>query len=183
MRKAGDLISLFFNDIDGKFMKKAKGYSSLSSSWAKITEANGIGMAAVHSRIRELDRNVLLIEADHSGWIQIFQTRQHRLLEDIRRRFPDLSISAISFRLSPGPLEAGPDTSALSGEISGGGNAAADPSPDGTDANTGTDSPADVETAPEKDLRGYDAIEDGDLKERLKRLERSIAAGQRKTDR
>ncbi|MDR1618938.1 MAG: DUF721 domain-containing protein [Treponema sp.] len=179
MRKAGDLISLFFNDIDGKFMKKAKGYSSLSSSWAKITEANGIGMAAVHSRIRELDRNVLLIEADHSGWIQIFQTRQHRLLEDIRRRFPDLSINAISFRLSPGPLEEGPDPSALSGERSGGGNAATDPPPDGAD----TDTPADVETAPEKDLRGYDVIEDGDLKERLRHLERSIAAGQRKTDR
>ena len=195
MRKAGDLISLFFDDIDGKLMKKAKGYYSLSSSWAKITEANGIGMAAVHSRVRELDRNVLLVETDHSGWIQIFQTRQHKLLEDIRRRFPDLSINAISFRLSPGPLEGGSAPSVPSGGESGGGSAAADPLPAGTgtegdtgvpaetDTGTGTDVLADTEAAPEKKLRGYDVIEDGDLKERLRHLERSIAAGQGKTDR
>jgi hypothetical protein len=193
MRKAGDLISLFFNDIDGKLLKKAKDYSFLSSSWAKITEANGIGMAAVHSRIRELDRNVLLVEADHSGWLQIFQARQHRLLEDIRRRFPDLSINAISFRLSPGPLEGGPAPSALPGEKFGGNDAADDSPPAGTDTEgatgatadaapgTDTDAPADV--APGKNFRGYDMIKDGTLRETLKHLERSIASGRRKTKR
>jgi hypothetical protein len=183
MRKAGDLLSLFFDDIDGKFLKKAKGYSSLSSSWAKITESNGIGMAAVHSRIRELDRNVLLIEADHSGWIQIFQTRQRRLLEDIRRRFPELAINGISFRLSPGPLEGGPEPSVLSDGKFGDGDAAADPPAAGTDVYTEAGSTVPADTVPEKDLRGYDMIEDGDFKERLRHLERSIATGRKKTDR
>lgn len=172
MRKAGDLLSLF---IDGKYLKKAKDYSSLSSSWAKITEANGIGMAAVHSRIRELDRNVLLIEADHSGWLQIFQTRQHRLLEDIRRRFPDLAINGISFKLSPGPLRDEPASSAPSG----GGDAADDSPP----AGTGPEGDAGAETAPGKDFRGYDTIKDETLKETLRHLERSIASGRKKTKR
>jgi hypothetical protein len=182
MRKAGDLLSLF---IDENLLKKAKRYSSLSSSWARITEANGIGMAAVHSRIRELDRNVLLIEADHSGWIQIFQTRQHKLLEDIRRRFPDLAIDGISFRLSSGPLEDGPEPSVLSDGKSGGGKTAAGPPVAGvdTDGKAGLNTPADAEKAPEKSLRGYDMIEDGDFKETLRHLERSIAAGRKKTDR
>ncbi|MDR1617924.1 MAG: DUF721 domain-containing protein [Treponema sp.] len=190
MRRAGELLSLLF---DEKLLKKAKDYSSLSSAWAKITEENGIGTAAVHSRIRELDRNVLLIEADHSGWLQIFQTRQHRLLEDIRRRFPDLAIHGISFRLSSGPLK---DEPALS-TPSGGNDAAGDPPPGETDAgeSAGTEpdthAAADAEksadagaadAAPGKD-QGYGMIKDEALREKLRHLERSIASGRRKTGR
>jgi hypothetical protein len=43
---------------------------------------------------------VLLIEADHPGWIQILQTRQNELLTVAKRRFPDLDIRGIAFRLS-----------------------------------------------------------------------------------
>jgi hypothetical protein len=194
MRRAGELLSLF---IDEKLLKKAKDYSSLSSAWAKITEANGIGMAAVHSRIRELDRNVLLIEADHSGWLQIFQTRQHRLLEDIRRRFPDLAIHGISFRLSSGPLEDGPAPSALSGEKSGGNDAAGDSPPDGAGAgdgigtepgihvaaDTGEDADAGTEDTAQGKDQGYNMIKDEALREKLRHLERSIASRRRKTRR
>jgi hypothetical protein len=175
MTKMGDMLSLL---IDEKLLKKTKAYSSLSSAWAKITEENEIGMAAVHSRIRELDRNILLIEADHSGWLQIFQTRQHRLLEDIRRQFPDLAIHGISFRLSSGPLKDEPASSVPSG----GNDAADDPPPAGTDAEEGVDAAVE-DTAPGKSLRGYDMIKDEALKETLRHLERSIASGRRKTKR
>jgi hypothetical protein len=182
MRKVGDLLSVF---LDEKLLKKAKGYSSLSSSWAKITERNGIAMAASHSRIKELDRNVLLVEADHSGWLQIFQTKQHKLLEDVRRRFPELTINGISFTLSPGPLKDTPVPSVLSGGRDAGIMPRADEksADDPPSAGAAADTKADTDTAAEKKLRGYDMIGDEEFKEKLKHLERSIAAGRKKTDR
>jgi hypothetical protein len=105
MKRAGELLSAFF---DAGLIKKAQGYSNLFSAWQKITAKCGIAAAADHSRIRELERCVLLIEADHPGWIQLLQTKQHRLLSDAQRRFPDLTITGISFMLSREPIQGQP---------------------------------------------------------------------------
>jgi len=80
-------------------MKKAQGYSKLFDSWEDITAKNGIAAAAGHSRIKELDRGILLVEIDHPGWKQILQTKQNKLLNDFRYRFPELDISGISLML------------------------------------------------------------------------------------
>jgi serine phosphatase RsbU (regulator of sigma subunit) len=52
-----------------------------------------------HSRVRELDRQRLVIETDHPGWIQILQFRQQQLLTAAQRKFPSLGIKKISFIL------------------------------------------------------------------------------------
>jgi hypothetical protein len=52
-----------------------------------------------HSRVRELDRQRLVIETDHPGWIQILQFRQRQLLAAAQRTFPSLGIQKISFIL------------------------------------------------------------------------------------
>ncbi|GHT79336.1 hypothetical protein FACS1894130_07750 [Spirochaetia bacterium] len=93
MKKAGELLAAFF---DEEFIKKAQGYSDLSRSWKSIAGEN----IAAHSRIVDLVRSILVIEADHPGWIQILQTKQKSLLDGVSRRFPNLSIVGISFRLS-----------------------------------------------------------------------------------
>ncbi|GHV74082.1 hypothetical protein AGMMS49940_13840 [Spirochaetia bacterium] len=93
MKKAGDLLASFF---DERVLKTARGYSELFSSWQSIAGDN----IAAHSRIRELEHSVLLVEADHPGWIQILQTREKGLLDALRRRFPEQNITGISFRLS-----------------------------------------------------------------------------------
>ena len=85
MKRAGDALLTLF---DERLMKKAQGYSKLFASWTELAQKNGIAAAADHSRIKELDRGILLVEADHPGWIQIIQTRESRLLDDFRRRFP-----------------------------------------------------------------------------------------------
>jgi predicted nucleic acid-binding Zn ribbon protein len=101
MKRADEVLSAFF---DERLMKKAHGYSKLFASWAELTEKNGIAAAAAHSRIRELDRGILQIEADHPGWIQILQTKESKLLNDFQRRFPEQDISGMSLMLSrPGP--------------------------------------------------------------------------------
>jgi len=119
MRKAGEIISELFRERFGaEFMETARSTAGLFSSWTQVvaevwfrtarTIENGsedIPAAAVHSRIRELERGVLLVEADHPGWIQILQTKQAALLSAVQRRYPDLDIRAIAFRLSREPLK------------------------------------------------------------------------------
>jgi predicted nucleic acid-binding Zn ribbon protein len=96
MKKAGEILSMLF---DKQFVEKAQVYSELFDSWEKITKKNGIGSAADHSRIKDLDRGILLIEMDHPGWKQILQTKQSKLLNDFRYRFPKMNITAISLML------------------------------------------------------------------------------------
>jgi hypothetical protein len=168
MRKVGDLLSQI---IDEKMIHKAHGYSKLFASWAWITKKHGIAAAADHSRIRELDRNILLVEADHPGWIQILQTKEHKLLADLQGQFPDLGIGGISFRLSRAPLQPGesPETGSKS--------------PEGAVYNVPEETPAagpvPEETAPGGKKAVYENIKDKELRESLKSLERSITAKKR----
>ncbi|MDR1031244.1 MAG: DUF721 domain-containing protein [Treponema sp.] len=101
MKKAGELLSFFF---DEKTLDKAQGYSELFAFWASAVKTHKIASAVDHSRIVECERHVLLIEADHPGWIQLLQTKQRELLRTFRGRFPD--ITGISFRLSRKPMQA-----------------------------------------------------------------------------
>jgi len=119
MRKAGDIITELFRERFGEgFMENARSTADLFSSWTQVvteawarterkteSESEEILAAAVHSRIRELERGVLLVEADHPGWIQILQTKQAALLSAVQRRCPDLDIRAIAFRLSREPFD------------------------------------------------------------------------------
>jgi hypothetical protein len=102
MKKAGELLSFF---LDEQVYKKARGYSDLFSSWTAIMGDPKIKLptAAAHSRIRELERYILLVEVDHPGWIQLLQTKEREILNAVRRRFSTLSIKGISFRLSRDP--------------------------------------------------------------------------------
>jgi len=118
MRKAGDIISGLFKQRFGEeFLENAMLSSELFNSWEKTIcqvwphgedqKSEDIPAAAVHSRIIELERGVLYVEADHPGWIQILQTRQAELLLAIQRRCPKLDIRGIAFRLSKEPSQTG----------------------------------------------------------------------------
>jgi hypothetical protein len=175
MRRVGDLLSVI---IDEKMIHKAQGYSKLFASWARITQKHGIAAAAVHSRIRELDRNILLVEADHPGWMQILQLNGHRLLEDLQLQFPDLGISGISFRLSRtlSPGESTEGELADQRETAEGGPSddlsLADPPPEESP-------PGDIQKGGQDKKAIYEKIKDKELRETLKSLEKSIAAKKR----
>ncbi|MDR0403284.1 MAG: DUF721 domain-containing protein [Treponema sp.] len=97
MKKVGDILSAFF---DEDTIEKARGYGSLFSSWGALTAKCGVSQAAAHSRISGLEKTLLLVEADHPGWVQILQTKQKELLENVRKQFPGFSITGIVLRLS-----------------------------------------------------------------------------------
>jgi hypothetical protein len=159
MKKAGDLLSII---IDENTLHQAQGYSKLVCSWARITQSHGISAAADHSRIRELERNILLVEADHPGWIQILQMKGHKLLEDLQCQFPDLNITGISFRLSREPPLPGKDAQGDAGSEESAPDISAAPLPE--------------ETPETEGKSGYEGITDENLRESLKNLEKNIAA-------
>ncbi|MDR2542675.1 MAG: DUF721 domain-containing protein [Treponema sp.] len=97
-KTAGEVLAALF---DKQFVEKAHGYSKLFESWTDITAKNGIAAVAAHSRIKKLERGILLVEMDHPGWKQILQTKQSKLLNDFRYRFPTMNITGLSLMLKP----------------------------------------------------------------------------------
>ena len=101
MKRAGDLLSDFFKDhFDPVSLENGRMTAGLFSSWAETAKAANMTVAADHSRIREFEHKVLVIEAEHPGWVQLLQTKQSQLLHCVQGRFPELDIQGISFCLS-----------------------------------------------------------------------------------
>jgi len=162
VKTAGEILSALF---DEGFVKKAQGYSKFFDSWTDITAKNGIAAAAAHSRIKDLDRGIVLVETDHPGWKQIIQTKQTKLLNDFRVRFPEMDISGISLILGSGESRPEEETEIETVESQ-------------TEQNRVIEEPP-VQTA-ESAAQGYDAIEDEDFKEKLKKLGQTIAEREKK---
>ena len=101
MKRAGELLSDFFKEhFDQDSLEKGRISAGLLSSWALALKAVNIFTAVDHSRIRELEHKVLVIEAEHPGWVQLLQTKQSQLLRYVQGKFPELDIQGISFCLS-----------------------------------------------------------------------------------
>jgi len=155
MKKAGDLLGAFF---DEGLVHTAKGYSSFFASWKRVV---GDRLAA-HSRIIELEGSMLVIEADHPGWVQLIQMKRNEILETVRRQFPELPVTAISIKLSKDkPAE---KIQRLQRPI-------------GVESPAANSEKTDEETEPNVDP--YEKIKDESFKDLLKRLEKSIKSGSR----
>jgi hypothetical protein len=87
------LLSAFF---DADKLRQGERYSDFFSSWPAVV---GPRLAA-HTHVADVDKGFLVVEAEHPGWIQLLQMRQSGILEDISRRYPELGLRGIVFRLS-----------------------------------------------------------------------------------
>jgi hypothetical protein len=101
VKRAGDLLSSIFNgQFDPKSLEKGRVSAKLFTTWATIAAETKIPAAGDHSRIRELEHGILVIEAEHPGWVQLLQTKQGQLLRMVQKRYPELEIRGVSFCLS-----------------------------------------------------------------------------------
>ena len=98
MKKAGEILAAFFDKDTLQGVEKMGEFFS-SSVWSDLLASCNLSRGVSHSRIAELEKSVLLVEADHPGWIQLLQTKQRELLNAARRRFPEITLTGISFRL------------------------------------------------------------------------------------
>lgn len=93
--KASDLVNDFFDN--GNQQK-----SSLLTVWGKVVstvKSNGTQLAD-HSRIIDYKNGTLLVEADHSAWIQILQINKKYIINGLQRNVPQLEIRNMMFKLS-----------------------------------------------------------------------------------
>jgi hypothetical protein len=182
MKRAGDYLAAI---IDVDILKKARTYSGFFSSWAQICQNCGIAAAAGHTRIRDLQKGILIAEADHPGWIQVLQTKAQWILSCAQRRFPELDIRGISLTLSKIENPAGPgERDGAEGRENG-----TAPGQEGRPVPASRSAPGQApgEDAPQRAGQGearqggarprtdaWERIEDKGFKDSLKRLEQSI---------
>ena len=97
MKRVSDFLSAIF---DTNTQEKIKNSSKLFSAWEQLAGKHGIASAAFHSRIQDIQKGVLQVEADHPGWVQILQTKIQPILLELQEMFPELGISGIAIKLS-----------------------------------------------------------------------------------
>lgn len=105
IKAVSDLLSTFF---DKEKLERGDRVADFFAAWPSFV---GPRLAA-HSRVADVDKGLLIVEAEHPGWIQLLQLRQSDILGDVARRYPELGLHGIAFRLStkgaarPGRAEA-----------------------------------------------------------------------------
>ena len=95
MDKAGDFVKsiLAYYKID-----IGENYKPFFSAWHSIVGYNDL---AKHSQIVDLNKDILVVEADHSGWIQRLKMEEAVILKRISREYPELNIKKMQFKLVP----------------------------------------------------------------------------------
>lgn len=94
-KSVSELLSAFF---DRDMAAAGAAYSGFGRAWKSIAGTR----LGEHSRPADIRHGILIVEAEHQGWMQLLQLQQDRILEEIARRFPELEIGGIAFRLSHG---------------------------------------------------------------------------------
>ena len=92
VKDIGSLLRAFFDEDK---VRQGNQYVEFFSSWKSIVGPR----EASHSRVAEIEKGILVIEAEHPGWIQLLQLRQSAILAIVQTRFPELGLRGIAFRL------------------------------------------------------------------------------------
>lgn len=99
-----DMIQAAYNNIEKSAFEKN---NKFSSSWKKILTSiknynsdSNVGQNLFdNSNVVEIKNNILLIEANHPGWIQMFQLHKNYILKGLKMYVSELNINSLAFRL------------------------------------------------------------------------------------
>ncbi len=83
-----EILKAYFNDTQ---IDRADEYHSFFTSWKQLA---GINIAA-HTRPRDVRGGVLIVEADHPGWVQLLHMQKRTILRKIMRDYPQLEVKEI----------------------------------------------------------------------------------------
>jgi len=99
-----NVINSAFERITVEEMDRAR---NIHSEWVKIlrriksfgpNQNEGSNMAD-HTSVVDLQNGVLVVEADHPGWIELLQLHRKYILKGLEFSFPELKIHNMVFRL------------------------------------------------------------------------------------
>ncbi len=91
-KPVGSVLSSY---MDETLAAKAGKVSSFFKSWRNIAGAR----LCDHSRVVEVEKGIVIVEAEHPSWIQLLQMRQEEMLISMQKGWPELQIRGIAFRL------------------------------------------------------------------------------------
>lgn len=92
MKKAGDLLKDFFDNLK----LNGKDEKTIVSSWEDIVGKE----LALNTRVKEIKKGILIIEADHQGWLQIINLKNRQIMDKVTNKFPEKKITEIKSILS-----------------------------------------------------------------------------------
>lgn len=92
MEKAGDILKQL---IDSKQRQNAAHYSSLFKGWESMVGSP----LDQHSWVKDIVNNILMVEVDHPGWMQMLFFSKQKVLTRLRQTYPELAIKDMSIRL------------------------------------------------------------------------------------
>jgi len=161
IKDIGSLLAAFF---DEEKLRRGGRYAQFFESWKAVVGEH----LASHSRVVDLEKGILIVEADHPGWIQLLQLRQTQALNALTMRFPDLPIRGIAFRLSGADYKAGSTLAGASGDG------------EGVDAVPAEDGQADILGDSKADKTHDEGTRDPDFTAALSSLRKAIREGKGK---
>jgi hypothetical protein len=170
-RKASEIIGTI---LSPDVAAKAGSWSRFFGSWER---AAGERLSA-HSRPVDVRNGIVIVEADHPGWVQLLQLEQKRILDAIKRSFPELEITGIAFKTAKDRSVYLPPDRSAAGSASGDGDGDGDGDegnfPDSTqDAGSGAgEGVARVKLTVKETI---DAVEDPGFREILSSLAKAIS--------
>ncbi|QNL96276.1 DUF721 domain-containing protein [Treponema sp. Marseille-Q4132] len=99
---AADMITSLFSNLDKKTLDQS---GKLIDTWKRVvSKVRSSGrdygeQLCAHTNPVQFEKGVLLVEADHPGWIQILQIYSKFILTGLQRAAPELGITTLSFKL------------------------------------------------------------------------------------
>ena len=101
MKRADELIEQFLDSIGNS---SGGVYVELFKSWKQIAGDR----LADHARPVDVQGSSLIVETDHPGWSQMVIMNRSRILKQLAKRFPQLSLTGITVHLAGDLRAAGP---------------------------------------------------------------------------
>ena len=90
------ILAKYMDGVDSEMIENAV---SIRNVWKDIICSIRGPKLYSHTKIIDLVNKVLLVEVDHSGWIQTLQFYNSYILRGLKKKIPALEITSIAFRL------------------------------------------------------------------------------------
>ena len=97
MEKADKILSALFERLN---ISDSEGYVRLFSTWRSVCDEVSSRGLADHSAIVDVRHGTVIVAVDHSGWLQLIQMQEKRLLGKLQKRFPDMNLKAMHFHIT-----------------------------------------------------------------------------------
>lgn len=102
-RKANEILTNIFDNLSQNLLKDS---ANITNGWKYVLSSiksrnnKNIGELLIsHTRVVDLKNGILLVETDHPGYIQTLQMYNSYIIRGMNKKYPELEIKTLSFRL------------------------------------------------------------------------------------